>query len=165
MPYDQNLVSLSYPLKGTTYVNASWVSELSAGGSVTAVRAIAAQSPMPNTVHHFLQMAQENSVDVVVALSDGTDFLPKKIKQLTITYYNNLDEDELEYWIPDRIISKTGFNRMAVTRSDSVRADNPCRGCITREVTVRNERQEDRDAAHTFTQIRIDFARSGTETT
>ena len=44
------------------YVNASWIK---AGKS----RVICAQSPLPNTVEHFLQMIQENGVSVIVTLA------------------------------------------------------------------------------------------------
>jgi protein tyrosine phosphatase len=65
------VVTLDYPLKGTKYVNASWVLR------DEEMKLIVAQSHMSNTVHHFLQMIHENKVNIVVALADGeSKFLP-----------------------------------------------------------------------------------------
>ena len=44
------------------YVNASWI-------KAGKFRVICAQSPLPNTVEHFLQMIQENGVSIIVTLT------------------------------------------------------------------------------------------------
>ena len=44
------------------YINASWM-------LVENINVIAAQSPLPLTIGHFLQMIQENNVSVIVTLT------------------------------------------------------------------------------------------------
>ena len=51
LPYDHNRVRLLAACEHGDYVNASWVA---------AGKTIAAQSPLPATVPHFLKMVPEN---------------------------------------------------------------------------------------------------------
>ena len=62
LPYDETRVHLTSTAHYGDYVNASWIN---AGN----FRVISAQSPLPQTVEHFLQMVQENGVSVIVTLT------------------------------------------------------------------------------------------------
>ena len=62
IPYDGTRVRLQANTELGDYVNASWIFNR------PDVKIIAAQSPLPRTVPHFLQMIQENNVSLVVTL-------------------------------------------------------------------------------------------------
>ena len=62
LPYDETRVHLKSETQYGDYVNASWV-------NLGNLRVISAQSPLPHTVEHFLQMIQENHVSVIVTLT------------------------------------------------------------------------------------------------
>ena len=61
LPYDETRVHLASAALYRDYVNASWV-------NTGKFRMISAQSPLPQSVEHFLQMVQENEVSVIVTL-------------------------------------------------------------------------------------------------
>ena len=65
LPYDSNRVQLKGPREHGDYINASWISTLCGGRN----KLISAQSPLPRTVSHFLQMAQENNVTIILTLT------------------------------------------------------------------------------------------------
>ena len=50
------------------YINASWITS-----SNSTYKFIAAQSPLPRTVAHFLQMIQEQNVSMVVSLTEEAE--------------------------------------------------------------------------------------------
>lgn len=62
LPYDETRVHLKSETRYGDYVNASWI-------NVGKNKVISAQSPLPLTVEHFLQMVQENGVSVIVTLT------------------------------------------------------------------------------------------------
>ena len=62
VPYDETRVHLASAALYKDYVNASWV-------NTGKFRMISAQSPLPQSVEHFLQMVQENEVSVIVTLT------------------------------------------------------------------------------------------------
>ena len=62
LPYDETRVHLKTRTQYGDYVNASWI-------NIGNCRLISAQSPLPQTVEHFLQMVQENGVSVIVTLT------------------------------------------------------------------------------------------------
>ena len=63
IPYDDTRVKLKANTDLGDYVNASWIF------NSPDMKIIAAQSPLPRTVPHFLQMIQENNVSLVVTLT------------------------------------------------------------------------------------------------
>ena len=66
IPYDDTRVKLQANTDLGDYVNASWIFNSPDGPDM---KIIAAQSPLPRTVPHFLQMIQENNVSLVVTLT------------------------------------------------------------------------------------------------
>ena len=62
LPYDETRVHLKTITQYNDYVNASWV-------NTGKFRMISAQSPLDQSVKHFLQMVQENEVSVIVTLT------------------------------------------------------------------------------------------------
>ena len=62
LPYDETRVHLKSGAPNGDYINASWVNKCK-------FRMISAQSPLPQTMDHFLQMVQENEVSVIVTLT------------------------------------------------------------------------------------------------
>ena len=65
LPYDNTRVQLKGPREHGNYINASWISGVCCGKN----KLISAQSPLPRTVSHFFQMAQENNVTVILTLT------------------------------------------------------------------------------------------------
>ena len=65
LPYDSNRIKLRGPWQHGDYINASLISEKCFGRN----QIISAQSPLPRTVPHFLQMMQENNVTVITTLT------------------------------------------------------------------------------------------------
>ena len=61
LPYDETRVHLKTRTRYGDYVNASWI-------DIGNSRVISAESPLAQTVEHFLQMVQENGVSVIVTL-------------------------------------------------------------------------------------------------
>ena len=67
IPYDDTRVKLQAHTEVGDYVNASWIF------NTPDVKIIAAQSPLPRTVPHFLQMIQENNVSLVITLTKDNE--------------------------------------------------------------------------------------------
>ena len=67
IPYDGTRVRLQANTELGDYVNASWIF------NSPDMKIIAAQSPLPRTVPHFLQMIQENNVSLVVTLTKDNE--------------------------------------------------------------------------------------------
>ena len=66
MPYNSKRVRLENATRYGDYVNASWITT---NGDEENIKFIAAQSPLPQTASHFLQMMVENKVSVIVTLT------------------------------------------------------------------------------------------------
>lgn len=60
VPFDDNRVKLVQPVRGSNYINASWIQ---------GQREIVTQGPLPNTIAHFLQMILEQNVEAIVMLT------------------------------------------------------------------------------------------------
>ena len=71
VPYDHNRVVLQKPIKGSNYINASWIKNEKSEAEFPTF--IAAQGPLAHTIPHFLQMVVENKVKVIVMLTKLTE--------------------------------------------------------------------------------------------
>ena len=72
MPYTHNRVQLPDPIKGSTYINASWICNQDCSdreGNRLSTCFIASQAPTLETCPQHVQMIYRNEIDIIVTLT------------------------------------------------------------------------------------------------
>ena len=72
VPFTHNRVQLSDPIKGSTYINASWITNENCtdrDGNIVSTCFLASQAPTLETCPHHIQMIYRNQIDIVVTLT------------------------------------------------------------------------------------------------
>ena len=83
VPFDQNRVMLQTSIKGSNYVNASWIQNVNENGLYddvygflhwTTMNMILTQDPTPDTRQHYLQLINEQRIDALIHIGSDNDF-------------------------------------------------------------------------------------------
>ena len=83
VPFDQNRVMLQTPIKGSDYVNASWIQNVKENGLYddvygflhwTTMNIILTQNPTPDARQHYLQLINEQRIDALIHIGSDNDF-------------------------------------------------------------------------------------------
>ena len=85
VPFDQNRVMLQTPIKGSDFVNASWIQNVKEYGLYdiktaygflhwTSMNIILTQNSTPDTRQHYLQLIHEQRIDALIHIGSDNDF-------------------------------------------------------------------------------------------
>ena len=83
IPYDQNRVVLRTPIIGSDYINATWLQRIKANDLYddlydflpsTSMNIILTQTPTSDTRQHYLQLINDQRIDVLINIGSDKDF-------------------------------------------------------------------------------------------